>query len=179
MSSLTFRLIRRESFNEDADVKKALARSMIYYSILSAIIFLFTILPAASSSLSDALETKGLFAFIFVGYIFETIIYLPTYSLPIFTLVILKPLRHGMKLMFQKAFCSCCKGKIDPPVSLTNIGLTKYPWNKTAQYRSLTNFSVMCSDVVMYNTILAVCVTLDAIPILCSTISDLIVHNGC
>ena len=128
-SVLTCRLIKKhqpQGETNEITLKRSLAKSFIYFTILCALAFIFSIVPAILPAVSRSFESKSLSNFIVRRHVIRLIFLVPLILNPVTTILILKPLRSGIatgtKLFLAKLCHYCCKKNeaTDPVVQVTN-----------------------------------------------------------
>ena len=87
-----------------------MAKHLIFLSIVAVFTFVNNILPASFSPIRAALVDKVIVSIVVVQYILRVIFNMLSVITPIATVIILKPMRPAMKLMFMK-MCSKCKSR--------------------------------------------------------------------
>ena len=116
---LTYRLFKTHQPQQDIEVKKAFAKSLIYFAIASSVTFCFTIIPASFPALWAAYAGKSLIAYIMLTHILKLAVKLPPMLNPLATIIILKPIRSGICYGVKLILC-CRKYEFTPPTQATN-----------------------------------------------------------
>ena len=107
---LTLLYIKRNTLEGNVEVKKSMARHLIFLSIVAVFAFVNNILPASFPHIRAALVDRVIVSIVVVQYILRVIFNMLSVITPIATVIILKPMRPAMKLMFMK-MCAICKSR--------------------------------------------------------------------
>lgn len=100
-SLLTYCYIKKNTLEDNVEIKKAVARNLYYFALASVFTLVYNIAPTASSPIRMALSDRVV-ATVVLNQVF---ISLPSVVSPIMAIVILKPLRLAMKQGITK----CCR----------------------------------------------------------------------
>ena len=105
---MTYIYIKRNTLESNVEVKKAVAKNLIYLSFAVIFSFIFNMVPATFPFIRAAFEDKGLLSLIVITYILRVFLNLPSALTPISAMITLKPIRLAMKQGIEK-FCGCCR----------------------------------------------------------------------
>ena len=123
-SILTCCYIKKNTLQDNVEVKKAIVKNLLYLTVNVIISLISNIGPASFPLINEALEDKGLIYILLVDYLIRVTIYLLYMSIPIAAIVILKPISDALKQGIKK-LCSCCKNNQVSPMTneirLTNL----------------------------------------------------------
>ena len=104
-SLLTYCYVKRNTLQDNVEVKKAIVKNLLYLAV-NVIISVFTIFgPVLYHYIKEVLE--GLIYILLVDYLVRVALYLPYMSIPIAAIIILKPIRVALREGINK-LCSCC-----------------------------------------------------------------------
>ena len=117
---LTGIYIKRNTLKGNVEVKKAVAKILVYLTIVSVITFVTGLLPAASPAIRKATrEGSGGVAEITVDYILRVIYNINSFLTPIMAIVFLRPVRIALKEIGKVIFlCGCIRKHRDTAVNL-------------------------------------------------------------
>lgn len=99
---LTFIYIKKNTLEENEEIKKAVAKNLIFAAIFSLV---YNVTPAFFPLIRDALVGKSVIIIIIINYIIRVFLNLPTIFTPIAAMIILKPIRLALKQVVKCAFC--------------------------------------------------------------------------
>jgi hypothetical protein len=99
---LTYRLVKRNSLQCSTDVKRAIAKYLVYLNIATILSLFSDILPYLLSFITAALSVEGLLQETIVGFVWVSI-QLPLAITPVVAIVILKPIGQALKQIMKKS----------------------------------------------------------------------------
>ena len=88
---MTYVYIKRNTLESNVEVKKAVAKNLIYLSFAVIFSFIFNMVPATFPFIRAAFEDKGLLSLIVITYILR--VFIPSALTPIAAMITLKPIR--------------------------------------------------------------------------------------
>ena len=125
---LTFRYIRKNTFEEADVVKKYIGKHLLYMTMSSFIAFVINMLPATHAPLRAALVDQPILSIFLIHYFLRGIYALLWLLTPIATVAVLKPVRLTMKnmLLGRCRISSPAYNEVGPPADIyppANINL--------------------------------------------------------
>ena len=113
-SVLTYRYMKTHTLEDNAEVKRAVAKNLVYLLIAVFSSLLSDIAPISYPIIRSMLGDNHLVELILLYYICRVLLKLVSLITPIATIAILKPVRLAMKQLFQKTVCCCCSWQSGP-----------------------------------------------------------------
>lgn len=110
-SILTCRYMKNNILESNVEVKRAVAKSLVYLLVSSFFSFISHVLPVVHPIIRGALGSSVLVLFL-LFYVDRVLLKLVSIITPIASIIILKPLRLAMKQQLHKMLCSCCKSNV-------------------------------------------------------------------
>ena len=107
-SVLTYRYTKKNTLEGNTEVKRAIAKNLLYLAISSVLSFIYNTFPVFFSTIRAAFAGSGLASIIVINYVLRIFLNLPSVATPIVAFVILKSVRVATKQIFKKV-CSCTK----------------------------------------------------------------------
>ena len=108
-SFLSYCFLKKNTIaGENAGVKRAVAKNLIYFLIVSILTFVTNVLPAGFSRIRSSLLDGSVLGFIVFNYFTLVLLMLSSVPTPIVTIVLLKPVRTALKEILAK-LCSHCE----------------------------------------------------------------------
>ena len=104
---LTYCYMRRNTLEDNVEVKRAIAKNLLYLLIAALFGFLYNIAPAFFGIIMEPLRDHGVVAFVMINYFGRVFSFLTSVATPIVAIAIIKPVRVAMKGFITK--CACCK----------------------------------------------------------------------
>ena len=102
-SLLTYCFLKKSALQEDVEMKKAVAKILLYFVIAIIITILSNSIPAAFPTIREAFRDKGAANLIsLIEFVVELFLNLPLLITPVATIVILKPIQEELKKMCRK-----------------------------------------------------------------------------
>ena len=105
---LTFVFIKRNTLEENTDIKKAVAKVLAYFIISSILSLIDKIAPWINQLIVRAVPQDDTTTIIAVNYVVMLIFIIPSIAMPFVTIALLKPVRVAIKAMIKKV-CMCCR----------------------------------------------------------------------
>ena len=106
---LTFVFIKRNTLEENTDVKKAVAKVLAYFIISSILSLINKITPWINLLIVRAVPQDNTTTIIAVNYLMMLVFFIiPSMAMPFVTIGLLKPVRVAIKAMIKRA-CMCCR----------------------------------------------------------------------
>jgi hypothetical protein len=104
-SVLTFCYIRRNTLSGNSEVKKSIAKHLIYVAVAAVLGLVALFVPASFPAISEALADRVIVRILVVEYAFGFLS--PAFNIisPIATIILLKPMQPALKQLFAKLFC--------------------------------------------------------------------------
>lgn len=106
-SLLTYCFVKKNTLEDNVDVKKAVSKILFFFFIAAVISFVGSIIPSSFAFIKVALREKILLRVVLFNYIFRLLLNLISIVTPIAMIIILKPLRLAIKKMFKRKCCVC------------------------------------------------------------------------
>ena len=106
---LTVVYIRRNTLEENTDIKKAVAKVQAYFAAASILSFINNIGPAFVPLIREAIADNDTTTTVAVNYLILVVFSIPAIATPIVTIALLKPVRLATKTMIKKAYTLCCR----------------------------------------------------------------------
>lgn len=106
-SILVYRYMRLNTLEENAPVKRAVVKNLVYLLIATLLSFITYIMPTSFSRIRMVLADNVVLQAVVVEYILRLSLNFGTIATPIVAIVILKPVRVSLKKIFTK-MCICC-----------------------------------------------------------------------
>ena len=122
-SLLTYCYVKKNTLQDNVEVKKAIIKNLIYLAVSVIVSLICDVAPTLIPYINDSLRDKQFIYIISVHYIFDAIIIVTYLSTPIAAIIILKPIRQALKGGIKK-LCSCCKENQDSPMITDQIELS-------------------------------------------------------
>ena len=94
---LLFIYIKKNTLEENVDVKKAVAKILLYLFVYSILTFIANVAPATFPVIRDVLVDESVISLIVINYSLRVIFNIPNIATPIVTIMLLKPLRVALK----------------------------------------------------------------------------------
>ena len=102
---ITFVYIKKNTLAENAQIKKAVAKVLVYIIIASIISFIGTIVPAVSFIVRLILPGSTIASLTARSYLARLVFGVPGIATPIVAIALLKPVREAIKTMPRNLFC--------------------------------------------------------------------------
>ena len=107
-SVLSYLFFKRNTIEGgNADVKKAVAKTLIYFLVVAIVAFVSTVLPLVYSRIRLSLLGQSVLSIVLFNWFGAVLFSLPTLTTPIMTIILLNPVKRALKEIVGK-FCSCC-----------------------------------------------------------------------
>ena len=107
-SVLSYLFFKRNTIEGgNADVKKAVAKTLIYFLVVAIVAFVSTVLPLVYSRIRLSLLGQSVLSIVLFNWLGAVLFSLPTLTTPIMTIILLNPVKRALKEIVGK-FCSCC-----------------------------------------------------------------------
>lgn len=90
---------------DNADIKKAIAKNLFYLNFAAVFSFVYNIVPASFPFIRNALADRGLLSLILTHYGLRVFLNLPSVITPIAAMIILKPISLALKQGMKKCVC--------------------------------------------------------------------------
>ena len=98
---------------ENADIKRAVAKNLVYFFVMAIIAFLTSILPVTTSRFRMILLRRSVLSVTLFNWFFVLLFSLSTVITPIVTITVFKPARRALKETFGK-LCRYCRKHVTP-----------------------------------------------------------------
>ena len=105
---LTIVFIKRNTLEENTQIKKAIAKVLAYFTISSILALINHIAPFFNQLIRKSIAKDDFTTIIAVNYLLLLVFNLPSIATPFVTIALLKPVRVAIKAMIKKA-CMCCR----------------------------------------------------------------------
>ena len=113
-SILTIVYVKKNTLEENADIKKAVAKVLAYLLVASILTFFNDIIPAANSAIRAAIPKNDVTTIVALNYFIRLVFNVPSIATPIITIVLLKPVRVAIKTWIKKFFVCCHNNQVHP-----------------------------------------------------------------
>ena len=117
---ITFVYIKKNTLTENAQIKKAVAKVLVYIIIASIISFVGTIFPAVSFIVRLIIPGSTIVTMTARSYFSRLVFGVPGIATPIAAIALLKPVREAIKTMPRNLFCKK-DNKIHPIVNDSTV----------------------------------------------------------
>ena len=107
-SLLTGCYVKRNVLEDNVQVKRAIAKNLLFLVISIILTVISNILPASFPAIREAFEDRGLISLVLIDYVIRLFLNLPFVITPIAAIIILKPMQDALKQGFNM-LCCCCK----------------------------------------------------------------------
>ncbi len=132
---LTFVYMKKNTLEDNVDVKKAIVKVLVYLFVNSILTFINSAIPIANPAIRAALEERSVAGLIAVDYFLRVFLNIPSIVFPIIAIALLKPVRIAMKQMSMKVFCACRvsvdetrqTGEVVPAIEMTAVHVKNHP----------------------------------------------------
>ena len=103
-SMLTCIFVKRNTLEENTDVKKAITKVLAYFAVTSILSFFNNIVPAFNPLIKAAIANENIATNVALYFLLHLAFNIPSIATPIITIMLLKPIRVAIKAMI-----CCCK----------------------------------------------------------------------
>ena len=100
-SIITAIYIKKHTLEGNSDIKKAVAKVLIYLLATSVLSYINNIVPSTIPFIREALQIDDIFSFLALYYITVILVNIPTIAIPIVTLVFMKPIRTTLCRIYR------------------------------------------------------------------------------
>lgn len=112
-STLVFRYVWKNTIDENANVKKAIVKNLVYLLISIALTSISHVVPSSFTSIRMVLVDDLVLQVVVVEYILRVSLNFGSIATPIVAIVVLKPVRLALKKILKK-ICVCYKRSPEP-----------------------------------------------------------------
>ena len=106
-SALSYHFFKKNVIQgENASIKKAVAKNLIYYVVVAVVAFVANILIPVNSRIRSSLASQAVLYAVVFDWCSTLLFSLPTLATPVMTIALLEPVRTTLKVIIRK-FCGC------------------------------------------------------------------------
>ena len=116
-SLLTYCYVKKNTLQDNVEVKKAIIKNLIYLAVSVIVSLICDVAPTLIPYINDSLREKQFIYMISVYYIFDAIVIVTYLSTPIAAIIILKPIHHALKEGIKKLCCCCKENEVSPMIT--------------------------------------------------------------